>query len=110
MIAHILVWIITFVIGFYGFMWLLRPFIFHQKAQSTSGFIMHIISDIIVIAFNIGFVMLIYYKFNNTIWTCIASYVVSLIAYINDAKKEKQARMVATLLNPFNAEGGKDRP
>lgn len=109
-IAHILVWIITFFLGFYTFLWILRPIILKFKEVNSASKMAQIIVDLIIIAINVGYVLLIYYKFNNTIWTCIGSYVVSLIAVINDLRKEKQARMVATLLNPFNAEGGKDRP
>lgn len=88
MLAHILVWIIGFIIGFIGFLWLLRPLIIHHHFKSSQGLFIHIITCIITLAILVGFLVLIYFKFNRVFVTSIISYVISLVAVINSCNKE----------------------
>lgn len=90
MFAHIVVWIISFFLGYYSFLCILRPIILNYKSENFANKIASVIVDLLILAINAGVIMLIYYKFNRTFWTCIGSYITSLIAIIVDCIKERK--------------------
>ena len=89
MLGNILVWIIGFFIGFIGFLWLLRPLLIHHKFATSEGLFIHIITCIICLAIIAGFLVLLYFKFNNHFIAGIVAYITSIIAVISSVKKEK---------------------
>lgn len=93
MLGNIVVWIIGFILGFIGFLWLLRPLIIHHHFKSSQGLFIHLITCIICLAILIGFLVLIYFKFNNHFIAGIVSYITSLIAVISSCNKENNEKV-----------------